>query len=294
MNLGSVLVLVGVSGHRGIIGAEGRLPWPKLTIDFAFLRYITQIVPTGLIMGSNTYRSIGKPLANRISIVVTTKVTRAEKDIGETNLFYVPNLETAVNLCIKNNLLPVVFGGESIYRLALEKYSGTIYMTSIETEYPGDRHFPIDLINKYAKTNITKSVLEAVTNQSIDQSTTNASETFSIPQNQSTRTKEYFDKSINKILLNNQRILNQIEFSSEEISNTYSTVVPQENTPSNKTNLFYTTDKYTFTTLPNITLSNYHSNFKPLSIKLDLNTCLISENSTNYTFLKIEYIHNSN
>ena len=53
---------------KGAIGEKGQIPW-YLPADLKYFRKTT--TPHHVIMGRNTYESIGKPLANRINIVIT-------------------------------------------------------------------------------------------------------------------------------------------------------------------------------------------------------------------------------
>ena len=50
------------------IGAGNQIPW-YLPADLRYFKKIT--TPHHVIMGRNTYESIGKPLPNRINIVIT-------------------------------------------------------------------------------------------------------------------------------------------------------------------------------------------------------------------------------
>jgi dihydrofolate reductase len=54
--------------RRGVIGKGGRLPW-RLPDDMRHVRELTVGKP--LIMGRRTYHSIGRPLPDRTSIVLT-------------------------------------------------------------------------------------------------------------------------------------------------------------------------------------------------------------------------------
>ena len=62
--------LVAVERNQGI-GFEGQMPWPHLKGDMQWFKQMTtnQVV----IMGSTTYDSLGKPLPNRINVVISRK-----------------------------------------------------------------------------------------------------------------------------------------------------------------------------------------------------------------------------
>lgn len=91
------------------IGKDGRLPW-HYSDD---LKHFKQTTMGGVIvMGSNTWRSIGKTLPGRLNIVLSR---RAQIDAGHDLLFLRSEME-AVDLSkyIKGDLF--VIGGSAIYR----------------------------------------------------------------------------------------------------------------------------------------------------------------------------------
>lgn len=125
------LVLIAAVDKNFGIGYENEL-LVKLKKDMKFFRETT--LNHIIVMGKNTYESIGRPLPKRKNIVIThhpvshddvTNMTLDEflstyKDIDET--IY----------CI---------GGASIYE-ALLPYADELLLTKIEKEYKADRYFP--------------------------------------------------------------------------------------------------------------------------------------------------------
>ena len=63
------IVLVAAIGENNVIGRAGQLPW-RLKSDLQHFRKLTLNRP--VIMGRKTYLSIGKPLADRTNIVLTS------------------------------------------------------------------------------------------------------------------------------------------------------------------------------------------------------------------------------
>lgn len=100
------------------IGKDNQLPW-HLPADLQHFKNLTQggIV----IMGRKTFESIGKPLPNRISIVITQNVDyQADFD----NVYIVHSLDSAIELgkglAGEKGLDTLwVIGGEQIFRQAL-------------------------------------------------------------------------------------------------------------------------------------------------------------------------------
>ena len=64
----SRIAFVVARDRHGVIGKDGRLPW-RLPDDMRRVRQLTVGKP--LIMGRRTFDSIGRPLPDRISIVLT-------------------------------------------------------------------------------------------------------------------------------------------------------------------------------------------------------------------------------
>ena len=71
-----VSALVAMNGNR-LIGVNNELPW-KLKDDLEHFKNYSMHKP--IIMGKNTYESIGRPLPNRINIVVSSTM-KSSKDL---------------------------------------------------------------------------------------------------------------------------------------------------------------------------------------------------------------------
>lgn len=104
--------------HNYAIGKDNQLPW-YLPADLQHFKHLTQggIV----IMGRKTFESIGKPLPNRISIVITQNV---DYTVDVDNVYVVHSLERAIeigkDLGSEKGLDTLwVIGGEQIFRQAL-------------------------------------------------------------------------------------------------------------------------------------------------------------------------------
>ena len=122
MNISAILAI----GKDNEIGLNGGLPW-KSKQDLQQFRSLT----TGhcVLMGLNTYKSIGKPLANRTNIVVSyTKInivgcecrTSVEEGINfarqqqETELFIIGGA-SIYKYCYEKNLIDRVYLTKMIY-----------------------------------------------------------------------------------------------------------------------------------------------------------------------------------
>lgn len=113
-----------------VIGAGNQIPW-HLPDDFKWFKQLT----TGnvIVMGRKTFESIGKPLPNRETVVLSRSRfvfpgVRTISDLGEINL---AGESREVFIC----------GGAQVYAQALPLCS-ELYLTLVKTEVHGDTFFP--------------------------------------------------------------------------------------------------------------------------------------------------------
>lgn len=116
-----------------VIGKDNALPW-HIPEDLAYFKKHT--VGKGMVMGRNTYESIGRPLPKRRNIIVTrNKAYRAEgADVVHT-------LEDAIRLAKEVHEEVMVIGGEQIFRTVLPT-ADRLYITLIHKNFDGDTYFP--------------------------------------------------------------------------------------------------------------------------------------------------------
>jgi dihydrofolate reductase len=113
-----------------VIGRGNQIPW-HLPEDFKWFKQMT----TGnvVVMGRKTFESIGRPLPNRETIVVS------RGDFSHPGVRTVASLE-AIDL--ENESREVfICGGAQIYAQALSKCSD-LYLTLVLNEVQGDTFFP--------------------------------------------------------------------------------------------------------------------------------------------------------
>lgn len=121
-----------------VIGNNGELPW-YIPEDLQYFKALT----TGhvIIMGANTYRSIikksGKPLYNRIHVVITSRPTEFSQhpDVVFTTIDEVHNLKLPVD---KRKF---IVGGAALYKHFMP-IASRMYITYIDKIYKGDVRFP--------------------------------------------------------------------------------------------------------------------------------------------------------
>ncbi|MFB6435105.1 MAG: type 3 dihydrofolate reductase [Candidatus Malihini olakiniferum] len=114
-----------------VIGIENTIPW-YLPADLLWFKRQTLNKP--IIMGHNTYRSIGEPLPWRKNIVVSSRADDDER------ITWMVSLEKALEAA-KGAEEVMVIGGGSIYQQILPQAS-RLYLTHIDAEVEGDTYFP--------------------------------------------------------------------------------------------------------------------------------------------------------
>ena len=128
------LSLIVAVAENGVIGHNNQLIW-HLPNDLKQFKRLT----TGhcIIMGRKTFDSIGKPLPNRTSLIISRN-----SDFQIEGCITVNSLENAISEAKKiENEETFIIGGAEIYRLALPIVD-KIYLTEVHHAYEGDTFFP--------------------------------------------------------------------------------------------------------------------------------------------------------
>jgi dihydrofolate reductase len=131
----SRIAFVVARDRRGVIGKDGRLPW-RLPDDMRHVRELTVGKP--LIMGRRTFDSIGKPLPDRTSIVLTR-----DPAFRCDGCLVARTPEEALALAGDAPEV-IIFGGAGVFKDFLPR-TDRIYLTEVDTEAAGDTYFtPLD------------------------------------------------------------------------------------------------------------------------------------------------------
>jgi len=122
--------------ENGLIGKFNTLPW-HLPADLKYFKQMT----TGktIIMGSNTYISLGKPLPNRKNIVIS------RNKVDDERIETYSNLEDAIS----NHPDSFIIGGAQLYKYAIENnLIDVLYLTVIHHDFgKGDAYFQYEKSN---------------------------------------------------------------------------------------------------------------------------------------------------
>ena len=140
-----MISLIFAMDKNNLIGKNNELPW-HYSEDLKYFRETTR--NHKVLMGDNTYLSIGKALPNRVNYVATLNPAFKADDAIITNDLFKFLKEN------ENNEEEIfVIGGKQIYALSLP-YAKRLYITHIDATHEGNVYFPeID----YSKYNLIKS-----------------------------------------------------------------------------------------------------------------------------------------
>lgn len=127
------------AAENDVIGVNNTLPW-DIPEDMKFFREKTK--GKALIMGRKTYESVGHPLPNRLSVIVTRQ---AGYHVDAPNVVVRPDLKSAIEYCrtqtSKYGEEVFIIGGGEIFKESMAIVD-VIYLTRIHQSYPGDIVYP--------------------------------------------------------------------------------------------------------------------------------------------------------
>lgn len=126
-----MIALIVAHSKNNVIGNKGRIPW---NIKGELRRYKELTTGNVVIMGRRSYEEIGKPLPNRINIVISTTKTYE----GE-NLITVRSLKEALDIAEDRDVY--ISGGEKIFEEAIHIVD-KMYITLVDKVIEGDTYFP--------------------------------------------------------------------------------------------------------------------------------------------------------
>ena len=132
------LSLIVAMAENRVIGLDNTLPW-HLSEDLKYFRRTT----TGhcIIMGRNTWESIGRPLPNRRSIVVTSNpdyVAEGADVVTSLSAAKALAVELSAELGVNEAF---VIGGARLYADALEQ-AECFHLTRVHAQVEGDTLLP--------------------------------------------------------------------------------------------------------------------------------------------------------
>ncbi len=140
----NITLIVAMDSNRGI-GFQNTIPWMgKITADMEHFRKKTTGHP--VIMGRNTYLSIGRALPNRANIVLSNLLSFMTTDAQIVHSF--PEaLELAMTKPGSEKIF--VIGGAQVYNVALP-YANQVIITFVDGQFEADTYFPKINMNEWS------------------------------------------------------------------------------------------------------------------------------------------------
>ena len=129
-----MITIIAAIAENNALGKNNDLIW-YLPADLQRFKKVTSGYP--IIMGRNTFESIGKPLPNRTNVIVTRN-----KSYHQEGCLIANSLEEAIALVKKSEKLFII-GGAQIYKEAMEKQlADQLDITLVHDTFEADVYFP--------------------------------------------------------------------------------------------------------------------------------------------------------
>ena len=131
--------IIVAAAENGVIGKDNQLLW-KLSSDLKRFKNIT--TDHYILLGRKTFESIGKPLPNRTSLIISRNF-----QCDFENCFVFATINDAIVYAAQKNQDEIfVIGGGEIYKQIMP-LTNTIHLTIVHTEIDGDTYFEYDDTN---------------------------------------------------------------------------------------------------------------------------------------------------
>ncbi len=126
------ITLIAARARNGVIGRNNQMPW-KIPGEQAYFKRMTMGNP--ILMGRNTWESIGRPLPGRRNIVVTR-----DHGYAATGAEVARSLNEAISLAGDAEQVFII-GGAQMYAEAMPRAS-RVLLTEIDADFDGDTLMP--------------------------------------------------------------------------------------------------------------------------------------------------------
>ena len=127
-----MISIIAAMARNRVIGADNAIPW-HLPGELKLFKSIT--MGHHIIMGRNTWESVGRLLPGRITVIVTR---RAGYDVP--GAIVAASFDDAIAACAGDDEIFVI-GGAQLYAAALPR-ADRVYLTTVDAEVAGDTYMP--------------------------------------------------------------------------------------------------------------------------------------------------------
>jgi len=129
-------IIISAVSLNNVIGIDSKVPWENKE-ELNYFKETT--LNHAVLMGRKTFDSIGKPLPNRINLIVS-RISRVNNKVN--NLFYFTSISKALKyaevLEVKNIF---IIGGSEIYSQSINSVD-ELLISRMPFEIEGDKYFP--------------------------------------------------------------------------------------------------------------------------------------------------------
>lgn len=130
------ITLIAAIGDNRVIGDNGHLAW-SCKNDMAWFKANTLGKP--VIMGRRTYKSLPKPLIDRVNIVVSSEMDSQAVPAG---VVVIRSLNEAIRFATNNTPEVMIIGGGQIYRQTID-LADEMLITHVFEDLEGTTLFPV-------------------------------------------------------------------------------------------------------------------------------------------------------
>ena len=131
----TTLIFIAIISDNNVLAKNGKVPW-HISRDLAHFKKITLHHP--IIMGHKTYQAIGKPLVDRLNIIVSRDTSLIVPGCTVVNSIETA-LEVAANVSHKGEVF-VIGGGDIFHQLIFTV--DKLYLTIVHESIVGEVFFP--------------------------------------------------------------------------------------------------------------------------------------------------------
>ena len=130
------LILIAAISQNNVIGNKGRMPWHSKE-EFGHFKEKTIGFP--VLMGKNTFNSLGKPLIGRLNIVITSH-PELFSQFEDVKCFF--NISDALFFCNNGNFEKVfIIGGRRLFE-EMMPIADEMMLSRMRFDADGDTFFP--------------------------------------------------------------------------------------------------------------------------------------------------------
>lgn len=137
-----MITIIAAIANNNALGKDNQLIW-HLPADLKRFKKVT--LNHHIIMGRKTFESLGKPLPNRTTIIITRN-----KEYKQEGCIVVNSLVEAIKAA-KDDENPYILGGAEIYKQALS-IADKLDLTFVHHSFDADAFFPEIDFNKWIET----------------------------------------------------------------------------------------------------------------------------------------------